>query len=125
MLALGLAAMAVIGVFVAADAAVSMLALPLPGSLVAMLCVFVYCVALGRIPAALDALARRALAWLPLYFVPACTLALLDLGRMTEGPLAIALVVTAGTVLTAAVTAAGARTRESAPDSVTEPEPGP
>lgn len=121
MLALGLAASAVIGVYVAAEAAVAMLALPLPGSLVAMLFVFGYGVAIGRIPAALEALARRALPWLPLYFVPACALALVDLGRLGDAPLAIAAVVTVGTVVTAAVTAATARTRELASTSQNKP----
>lgn len=115
MLALGSAAAAVIGVFVAAAGVVSILTLPVPGSLVAMLLVFGYCVARGRIPAALDELARRALRWLPLYFVPACALALVDLGRLGEAPIAIAAVVTIGTVLTAAATAAAARARGIAP----------
>lgn len=114
MLALGSAAAAVIGVFVAAERAVSMLALPVPGSLVAMLLVFGFCVLRGGIPAALDELARRALRWLPLYFVPACAFALLDLRRFGEAALAIAAVVTAGTIVTAATTAAVARARAPA-----------
>jgi putative effector of murein hydrolase LrgA (UPF0299 family) len=111
MLALGAAAAAVVGLFVGVDGVLAAVDLPLPGSLVAMLLVFGFCLAIGRVPAALDALARRALPWLPLYFVPACTLALRDVGQLGEAAVAIAAVITAGTVVAGATTAAVARLR--------------
>jgi putative effector of murein hydrolase LrgA (UPF0299 family) len=111
MLAVGAAAAAVVGLFVGVDVVIAAVGLPLPASLVAMLLVFGFCVAIGRVPAALDALARRALPWLPLYFVPACTLALGDLGRLGEAAVAIAAVITVGTVVAGATTAAVARLR--------------
>jgi len=126
MLALGSAAAAVVGLFVGVDAALAAFELPLPGSLVAMLLVFGFCVVRGGIPAALDALARAALPWLPLYFVPACTLALGDLGRLGEAAVAIAAVITAGTVVAGATTAAVARfrARRAAPPPGVQAEDG-
>jgi len=105
MLGLGVATAAVMLLVVAVEFVCVALGPPLPSSLIAMLVIFGVCVVRGAVPAALDRLCKRALPWLPLYFVPACALALVDIASLGSVAVAIVLVITAGTAAAAAVTA--------------------
>lgn len=99
------AAVGVVLLFVGADALTVRLGLPVPGSLVGMALLYGFCLARGGIPAELDRLARVALPWLPLYFVPVLALALFELPKLGDGLWAALLVITVGTMLAAAVAA--------------------
>lgn len=112
MLGMAGAAATVVTLFATCDAAVRWVGWPVPGSLAALLLLFAFCVVRGAVPAGLDRLCRAALPWLPLYFVPACALALLDLARFGDALVVIGLSITAGTVVAGAVTARVARSRE-------------
>lgn len=83
---------------------VGALALPVPGPVVGMVCLFVYLLFRGAIPDDLDAVSGTLLRYMSLLFVPAGTGIMLHFQLLGESLLPISVALFVSTLLTIAVT---------------------
>lgn len=95
---------ALLGCQLAGEAAVRLLAVPLPGAVAGCILLFALLTVRGGVPAALKGMADGLLRYLPVMFVPAGVGVMADAQRLRDEWPALLAVLVLGTVVTAVVT---------------------